>query len=237
MSLERGRTVAQTGLSDRILTVPNALSVLRLLLVPVFAWLIVAEHDGWALVVLAAASFSDWLDGHLARSWHQETRAGRVLDPAADRLYIFATLLGLAWRDLVPWWVVAVVVARDVVLLLTLPSLTRAGYGPLPVHYLGKAATFCLLYAFPLILLGELGGPVGDVARPLGWAFAWWGTGLYWWAGLLYLRQVAEVLRGSGARSVAQGAALGPVAQGSVAQGSAAQGSAARSAAGRTGAP
>ena len=214
--------MAQTGLSDRILTVPNGLSALRLLLVPVFAWLIVAEHDGWALVVLAAASFSDWLDGHLARSWHQETRAGRVLDPAADRLYIFATLLGLAWRDLVPWWVVAVIVARDVVLLLTLPFLTRAGYGPLPVHYLGKAATFCLLYAFPLILLGEVSGWVGDVARPLGWAFAWWGTGLYWWAGLLYLRQVAEVLRGSRAR---------PVAQGSVAR------SAASSAAGRTGAP
>ena len=204
LSIERGRTVAQSVLSDRFLTVPNALSVLRLLLVPVFAWLIVAEHDGWALAVLLAASLSDYLDGYLARRWHQETRAGQVLDPAADRLYIFATLLGLAWRDLVPWWVVALVVARDVVLLATLPALTRAGYGPLPVHYLGKAATFCLLYAFPLILLGEVegaAGAVGSVARALGWAFAWWGAGLYWWAGLLYLRQVAQVVRAPGARA------------------------------------
>ena len=217
--------MAQSVLSDRFLTVPNALSVLRLLLVPVFAWLIVAQHDGWALAVLLAASLSDYLDGYLARRWHQETRAGQVLDPAADRLYIFATLLGLAWRDLVPWWVVALVVARDVVLLATLPSLTRAGYGPLPVHYLGKAATFCLLYAFPLILLSEVegaAGAVGSVARSLGWAFAWWGTGLYWWAGLLYVHQVHLLVREDAARRRAAGPGAGapdPLAPDSLAPG------------------
>jgi cardiolipin synthase len=181
--------------SDRVLTVPNLLSLARLLLVPVFAWLILTERDGWALAVLAFSGITDWLDGVLARRWHQVSRVGTLLDPAADRLYILSTLLGLAWRDLIPWWLVALIVLRDAVLATTLPMLARHGYGPLPVHFLGKAATFNLLYAFPLILLGELSPSVGDIARPIGWAFAWWGTGLYWWAGFLYLKQVRDVLR------------------------------------------
>lgn len=184
-----------TAGTDRVLTVPNALSLARLLLVPVFAYLIVTRSDGWALFVLAFSGVTDFLDGYLARRWHQESRLGALLDPAADRLYILSTLLGLAYRDLIPWWLVALVVARDVVLLGVLPVLGRHGYGPLPVHFLGKAATFNLLYAFPLILLGEGGGLAAEVARPLGWAFAWWGAGLYWWAGLLYLRQVRDVVR------------------------------------------
>ena len=185
------------ALSARVVTVPNLLSLLRLLLVPVFAWLIVTERDGWALAVLFFSGLSDYLDGYLARRWSQITRVGQVLDPAADRLYIFSTLLGLAYRDLVPWWLVAAIVARDVVLTATMPVLARHGYGTLPVHSLGKAATFCLLYAFPLILLAEVAGSFGDVARALGWGFAWWGTGLYWWAGWLYVRQVHALSRGS----------------------------------------
>ncbi len=185
------RRAAETG---RVLTVPNGLSLARLLLVPVFAYLIVTRQDGWALVVLAFSGISDFLDGYLARLWHQESRLGALLDPAADRLYILSTLLGLAYRELIPWWLVVVVVARDVVLVAVMPALARNGYGPLPVHFLGKAATFNLLYAFPLILLGEGSGLAAEVARPLGWAFAWWGAGLYWWAGLLYLRQVRDVV-------------------------------------------
>jgi cardiolipin synthase len=180
--------------SDRVLTIPNALSLLRLLLVPVFAVLILAGEDGWALLILSFSGFTDYLDGFLARRWAQVSRVGQLLDPAADRLYILSTLLGLAWRDLIPWWLLVLIVARDAVLATTLPVLARHGFGPLPVHFLGKAATFNLLYAFPLILLGDSPGLVGDVAKPLGWAFAWWGTGLYWWAGLLYLRQVRDVL-------------------------------------------
>lgn len=189
--------------TDRVLTIPNALSLLRLLLVPVFAYLIVNREDGLALLVLAVSGFTDYLDGYLARRWRQVSRVGELLDPAADRLYILSTLLGLAWRDLVPWWLVALIVARDVVLTLSLPVLARHGYGPLPVHFLGKAGTFNLLYAFPLILLGEWDGVLGDVARPLGWAFAWWGTGLYWWAGLLYLKQVRDLVAAQPTRGAA----------------------------------
>ena len=193
--LDRDPPVPAEGRSDQVVNIPNALSLLRLLLVPLFFWLVIAGHDGWALVVLAVSGFTDYLDGNLARRWHQVSRVGQLLDPVADRLYILATLLGLAWRDVVPWWLVVLVVGRDVLLAFTIPVLAQHGYGPLPVHFLGKAATFCLLYAFPLLLLAQIGGPVATAALVLGWAFAWWGTGLYWWAGWLYLRQVREVVR------------------------------------------
>lgn len=181
--------------SDQVVNIPNALSLLRLLLVPLFFWLVLARHDGWALAVLLVSGFTDYLDGNLARRWHQVSRVGQLLDPVADRLYILATLVGLAWRDVVPWWLVVLVVGRDVLLLFTVPVLAQHGYGPLPVHFLGKAATFCLLYAFPLLLLAQIDSPLATAALVLGWAFAWWGAGLYWWAGWLYVRQVRDVVR------------------------------------------
>jgi cardiolipin synthase len=185
----------RAGVSDRVLTLPNVLSMVRLLLVPVFFWLILLGRDGWAIVVLVASGITDYLDGFLARRWGQLSRLGQLLDPLADRLYILSTLLGLAWREVVPWWLVAALVARDVVLAGTIPMLARLGYGPLPVHHIGKAATFNLLYAFPILLLAEASQTAAVVARPVGWAFAWWGLVLYWWAGAIYLRQVARLRR------------------------------------------
>lgn len=180
---------------SQLWTVPNVISATRLLLVPVFAVLIHNEADGLALIVLAVSGATDWLDGFLARRWGQETALGRLLDPAADRLFILVTLLGLASRDIVPWWLVVVIVLRDLVLLGTVPALANRGYRPLPVHFVGKAGTFALLYAFPLLLLATWPGTVGLVAWVLGWAFAIWGVGLYWFAGVLYLRQVRELAR------------------------------------------
>lgn len=181
--------------AERVWTVPNVISMLRLVLIPVFAWLIVAEHDMWALGVLAVAGFTDWLDGYIARRFDQASRLGRMLDPAADRLYIFVALIGLAYRDLIPWWLVVVIVARELVLAGTIPFLMRYGYGTLPVHLAGKTGTFCLMYAFPLLLLASLPGVVGDVAFVTGWAVALWGVGLYWFACLLYIEQVARIVR------------------------------------------
>lgn len=181
--------------ADRVLTVPNAISVLRLLLVPVFAWLILERQDLAALAVLAVAGFTDWLDGVIARRFDQGSRLGQVLDPAADRLYILVTLVLLAWRDVVPWWLVVALVGRDVLLAGLLPVLARHGYGPLPVNFVGKAGTFALLYAFPLLLLARWDGAVGDVAYAAGWAFAWWGVALYWLAGVMYARQAIGLAR------------------------------------------
>jgi cardiolipin synthase len=189
--------------SDRILTVPNLLSLARILGVPLFLWLVLGpERDGLALIVLMVSGLTDYLDGWLARRWNQTSRIGQLLDPAADRLYILATLIGLTIRDIVPLWLVLFLVARDVMLILCIPSLRRHGYGPaLPVHYLGKAATFNLLYAFPFLLLGDgSGGRLTDIqtlANVFGWAFAIWGTALYWWAGILYVAQVRGLARTS----------------------------------------
>jgi cardiolipin synthase len=185
-----------TAAPDRILTIPNALSVLRLLGVPVFLWLLLGPHaDGWALGLLALSGFTDWADGVLARKLDQRSDFGALLDPAADRLYILATLVGLVLRHIIPLWLAVVIIARDLVLGVALIPLRRRGYAPPEVHYLGKAATFCLLYAFPLLLLGSHTGTLSDIARPIAWAFTIWGTGLYLWAGAMYLRQVLGLIR------------------------------------------
>jgi cardiolipin synthase len=181
---------------DRVLTIPNALSLLRLAGVPLFVWLLLGpREDGWAVVVLAVGGFTDWLDGKLARLLDQFSRLGALLDPAVDRLYILAALVALGIREVVPWWAVAVLVARDVLLACCVLVLRRRGYGPFVVTYLGKAATFLLLYAFPLLLLGQADGAVAAVALPLGLAFAAWGTALYLYSGLLYLTQFSLALR------------------------------------------
>jgi cardiolipin synthase (CMP-forming) len=183
--------------SDRVLTIPNALSAARLVGVPFFLWLVLNEHDAAAVIVLMVSGFTDWLDGKIARRWNQMSRVGQLLDPAADRLYILATLIGLTVRDVVPLWLTVALVGRDVLLSFTLPVLRRHGYGPLPVHFLGKAATFNLLAGFPLLLLGQINDGdslVSQVAHAFGWAFAIWGTALYWWAGVLYVVQVTQVV-------------------------------------------
>jgi cardiolipin synthase len=178
-------------LSEKVLTVPNLLSALRLLLVPVFLWLILIDQNLLAFAVLAFSSFTDWLDGYLARKLNQMSRLGQLLDPAADRLFILASLLGLAITNQVPWWLVIVIVSRDLLLFFTLPFLAQIGYGPLPVNYTGKAGTFALLYAFPLLLLPQvLPESYAVVVYPIAWAFAFWGIWLYWWTGGVYLLQV-----------------------------------------------
>jgi CDP-diacylglycerol--glycerol-3-phosphate 3-phosphatidyltransferase len=182
--------------SDRILTVPNVLSMLRLLGVPLFLWLVLGPHaDGLALLVLVFAGVSDYLDGKIARRYGLISRLGQILDPLADRLYIVATVIALTVRGIIPIWLAVALPGRDVLLATTLPILRRHGYGPLPVHFLGKAATFNLLYAFPLLLLSDGSGVVADIARPVGWAFTLWGTALYWWAGVLYVVQVRQLVR------------------------------------------
>lgn len=181
--------------TDRVLTVPNVLSVLRLLGVPLFLWLILRRDDGWALVVLALSGVTDYLDGKIARHFHLVSRVGQLLDPIADRLYIVSTLLGLAVRDIIPWWIVVLLLAREALMALLMLALKRVGQIGLPVHLVGKGATLNLLYAFPVILLGQMPGAVGAWALPIGWAFAWWGIVLYWVAAALYAVQAAPLLR------------------------------------------
>ncbi len=185
------------NLREQFLTLPNLLSLLRLALVPVFLLLLINEKFALAIGALALASLTDFLDGYFARKWNQITRLGQLLDPAADRLYIFSTLVGLAYVGQIPAWIVVVIFARDAMLAVAYVVLANFGYGPLPVHYLGKTATFALLYAFPLLLMAKIWTGAEFVLLPVAWAFALWGVGLYWWAGFVYLRQVREVVKNS----------------------------------------
>ena len=191
------------AVSDRVFTLPNVLSVLRLVGVPVFLWAILAQHDAIALAALMFSGVSDYLDGKIARHFGMISRVGQLLDPLADRLYIATTLFGLAWRDIIPWWLVLVLVSREVLLAVVLSVLKRYGQTGLPVHFVGKAATFNLLYAFPLLLLGDGESTFAQWALPIGWAFAWWGTVLYWLAGVLYLIQAWQVVVRARAASAA----------------------------------
>ena len=186
---------ALAEMQDRIWTVPNALSLARLLGVPLFFWLVLSGHDGWAIGLLMLAGLSDWADGKLARVLNQTSRLGSILDPAADRLYILATLVGLTVREIVPWWLTALLVGREVYMAGLLALLKRYGWNGLPVHFAGKAATLNLLYAFPLLLWGSHDGGVATVARVVGWAFALWGAALYWWAAVLYTVQARQLIR------------------------------------------
>ena len=181
-----------------MVTIPNALSVARLVGVPVFLWLVLGPHaDAWAVALLIASAVTDWLDGKLARALNQQSRLGEALDPAADRLYIAATLVALAVRGIIPWWLLALLVVRELVVAGALGLLKRRmGFGTLQVSFAGKTATLCLLYAFPLLLLGTYAGTWAEIARIIGWAFAIWGTALYWWAAALYLTQTRALLTG-----------------------------------------
>ena len=198
--MEVQETAVQT---DRIFTIPNILSLLRLLGVPVFLWLILGPKlDGWAVVLLFVAGATDYFDGKIARATGQISRLGQLLDPLADRLYILATLIGLVVRDIVPLWFALVLIARDLILALVLIPLRRRGVVGLPVTFLGKAATFNLLYALPFLLLGATYNSAASVwsqwagwAFMVGWAFAIWGFALYLWTGVMYLIQAWSLLK------------------------------------------
>ena len=186
--------------TDRVLTIPNGLSVLRLLGVPLFLYLALGpERDGLAVVVLIVSGITDFLDGKLARRWNQSSKLGALLDPAADRLYIVSTLIALAVRGVVPVWFTVALLLRDVALFAFVPALRKLHLTALPVHFLGKAATFNLLYALPLLLLGAGHHGVRDelatICRPIGWGFAIWGAVLYWYSVVLYGVQVRQLQR------------------------------------------
>jgi len=187
-------TPGNATVSDRVWTVPNVLSMVRLVFVPIFLWLILTGQDNWAVVVLTLSGVTDYLDGKIARRYNLVTRFGQLLDPVSDRLYILSTLLGLAWRDIIPWWLVGILVAREVFGTALLMVVRHYGYRALPVHFIGKAATFDLLFAFPLILLGQGDSQLAMVALAIGWAFAWWGTALYWVAGVMYAVQTRDIV-------------------------------------------
>jgi cardiolipin synthase len=181
---------------DRWLTVPNVLSGLRLVLIPVFVYLLLFAHaNGLAVAILMFSGASDWADGKIARLMNQSSKLGAYLDPFVDRLYMVTTPIVFGLAHILPWWIIASLLLRDVLLAAELPLLRTRGITALPVIYVGKAATFALMSAFPLILLGQFEGLWSRVVLACGWAFLVWGTYMYLWSFIVYAWQVVVVLR------------------------------------------
>lgn len=181
---------------DRVLTVPNLLSAIRLVLIPVFIYVLLFAHaNGWAVAILMFSGASDWADGKIARTMNQSSRLGVLLDPAVDRLYMVTVPVVLAISGIVPWWFVATLVVRDALLAATLPLLRSRGLSALPVTYIGKAATFALMSGFPLVLLGTWDALWSRVIGACGWAFLIWGAYAYLWSFALYAVQTVLVMR------------------------------------------
>ena len=179
-------------------TVPNGLSILRLLGIPLYLGLISNEAYGWAVLTLMFAGATDYFDGKIARRFNQTSRLGELLDPAADRLYILVILFSLWELDLMPAIVPVLIIGRDLLLAVLLVVMRRRGFPPFTVTYLGKAATFNLLYAFPLLLLtlSEVSW-LSNVAFIAGWAFSAWGSFLYLYTGAVYFVTGWRLIAGS----------------------------------------
>jgi cardiolipin synthase len=183
-------------MTSSIATWPNALTGLRALGIPLFIYLALGpEADGWAIVVLAVGGATDYFDGKLARALGQESKLGEILDPTIDRLYIVSTLIVLYIREAIPLWLIITLVARDVVLAVVALILNAKGKPPLKVTFIGKAATFNLLYAFPFLLLALSDSIAGEVAFIFGWAFAIWGVALYVGTGVSYFLTAMKTIR------------------------------------------
>lgn len=182
--------------TDKIFTVPNVISMLRIVSIPFITALVMHHHLFASLVVLAASCASDGVDGYIARRYNQVTKLGQLLDPIADRLLIICSMLALAWVGIVPWWVLVLVALREVVLGIQILCLAQFGYGPLPVHFVGKAATAMLMITVPVFIVSEMGsGRLFNVLHYGGDACAIWGCTLYWIAGFIYIHQGVGLIR------------------------------------------
>jgi cardiolipin synthase len=190
------------GPSSAIVTAPNAITLLRLVLMPVCAWLLATRHYGSGLVLTALVGATDWVDGWLARRIGQVSRLGQLLDPFADRLLIASVAIALLVRHVLPWQAVALLVGRDLVLLTGWPLLRRRGVQPPEVVWIGKAATFDLLCALPLLVWGQTGLALAAAAHGFGLSLLWLGVALYYVAGAVYVRMAVDGLaRRAGAGS------------------------------------
>ena len=173
--------------SSRIFTLANAVSVVRLMAIPVFLWLVVEDQLLIAFVLLVVAVLTDFVDGMIARHMNEITKLGQFLDPFADRLFIAATVVALAIQAVVPWWFVIAVMLRDALLGIGGLVMARFGAATLPVKWWGKVATFSMLVVLPLFLLGAVFPEIGEITNPIAWVLALATVVLYWVVGFSYL--------------------------------------------------
>lgn len=184
--------------SRQIWTVPNLISLLRIVSIPIIAWLIGSNHLAWSLILMAVSGISDGVDGYVARHFNQVSVLGEMLDPIADRLLIICSCIALGVVRILPWWILIVVCCRDFVMGVEALILANKGYGPLPVHFAGKAGTFVLLVAIPALIISHLLSSLSLTSFSFycfGMAGCYWGIGLYWIAGIVYIAQGISLFR------------------------------------------
>ena len=185
-----------SGSNRRVLTLPNVISFLRIALIPVFVALIL-DHDTTTagLVLFGAVVATDWIDGTIARRTGQVSELGKVLDPVADRLAIAAGLIALAVRGVFPVWAAALILTRDVVILVAGAAVLARRHVRIDVRWIGKVATFSLMIAIPAISWGALDLPLGAGATVVGWVSFTVGIVEYYVAALVYAQDVRRAVR------------------------------------------
>jgi cardiolipin synthase len=181
---------------DRILTVPNLLSVVRLACVPLFLWLLFGRDDRYAAaLLLAALGATDWVDGYVARHFDQVSSLGKVLDPTADRILLLVGIGAILVDGSVPAWVAVAALAREALVAVAALVLASLGATRIDVQWVGKAGTFALMVAFPLFLAAEADIGWADTAEVLAWLWAAPGLVLSWYAALNYVPLARNALR------------------------------------------
>lgn len=173
---------------DRILTIPNAITVVRLACLPLFVWLLLGRGDRlWAGALLGVLGATDWVDGWIARRWNQVSTVGKVLDPVADRLLFFVSIVAIIIDDAAPLWFCLAVLARELVVAVATLVLAALGARRIDVTWYGKAGTFCLMFAFPAFLWAGADWAGSTVFTVFAWGFALPGLALSYWAAVLYV--------------------------------------------------
>lgn len=192
---------------DAVFTVPNVLTVLRFLGVPLFIWLVLGPREyGYGALVLAIMAGTDWVDGYIARRFDQMSNLGRVMDPIADRAALIAVAVTLVIAGLVEWWYLAALLVPDAA-LLALSLYYFRGHPDLPVSFIGKIRTGLLLVGTPLLVLSKLPVPAAEIYAVAAWLFLVPGLVGHWIAGFSYLRAILRKGRrlGTGTSSGADG--------------------------------
>lgn len=186
-----------------MLTVPNALSALRLAAVPVFVWLVLARHQRFAAAaLLAVLGATDWVDGWIARHFGQVSTLGKVLDPVADRVLVATAVVTMAVDGSIPIWLCLVVGAREALVSGAVVALAALGAPRIDVIWAGKAGTLALMVAFPLFLVAHSTAGWHSAAHVLAWGFCLPGLVLGWWAALSYAPVARRALSQARVRSV-----------------------------------
>ena len=184
----------QSGLG-RILTVPNAITAIRLGCVPVYLWLLFGAHrQSAAAVLLALLGATDWVDGHLARRFGQVSTLGKVLDPTADRVLVGAAVVSILVQGAVPLWFGVATIVREVVVSLAVVALAAMGAERIDVLWIGKAGTFGLMFAYPTFLLGHGHARWQPPLRIVGWVSGSVGLVLAWMAAAAYVPEGRRAL-------------------------------------------